>query len=125
MKCAGARACVRKAKGKARGPEENVIGRKQELASAARVAIAAALGQELCDVEAARAGQHRVGRAAAWQKCDAWDVRRQEVAREVLRRRAAAECSSGRRRAAWRGKGKPARGPVSDGASGEAARGSD
>jgi hypothetical protein len=50
--------------------------RKQELASTARVAIMAALGQKLCDVEAARAGQHGVGRAAAQQKSDAWDVGR-------------------------------------------------
>jgi hypothetical protein len=74
------------------------------------VAVAAELGQELCDVEAARAGQHGVGRAAAREKSDAWDVGRQEVAREMLRRQAAMKCSSGRRRAAWRGEGKPARG---------------
>jgi hypothetical protein len=84
--------------------------RKQELALTARVAIAAALGQKLCDVEAARVGQHGVGRVEARQKSDAWDVGRQEVAREMLRRRAAAKCSSASRRAAWRGEGKPARG---------------
>jgi hypothetical protein len=35
-KCARARACVREAKGRARGPEEDVIGCKQELASRRR-----------------------------------------------------------------------------------------
>jgi hypothetical protein len=67
------------------------------------VAIAAALGQKQCDVEEARASRHGAGRAAAPQKSDAWNVGRQEVVREMLRRRAAAKCSSGRRRATWRG----------------------
>jgi hypothetical protein len=50
------------------------------------VAIAAALGQKLSDVEGAWAGQHGVDSAAAQQRGDAWDVGRQEVAREMLRR---------------------------------------
>jgi hypothetical protein len=58
--------------------------RKQELAWTARMAIAAALGQKLSNVEDARAGQHGVGRAVARQKSDTWDVGRQEVAREML-----------------------------------------
>jgi hypothetical protein len=73
-------------------------------------AIAAALGQKLSDMEGARAGQHGVGRAAALQRGDAWNVGRQEVARKMLRRRAAARCSTGRWRATWRGQGWPARG---------------
>jgi hypothetical protein len=84
--------------------------RKQELASMARVAIAAALGQELSDVEDARAGQHGVGRAAAQQRDDAWSIGRQEVPREMLRQRAAAMSSSGRRRATWPSGERPARG---------------
>jgi hypothetical protein len=79
-------------------------------ATAAHVAAAAELGQELCDVETAQAGQHEVGRAAAQLRDDAWDVRRQEVARKTLRRRAAVMCSSGRRRATWPSEEGPARG---------------
>jgi hypothetical protein len=77
---------------------------------AACMAIAAALGQKLSDVEGARAGQHRVGRAAALKRDDAWSGGRQEVAREMLRRRAAVRRSSGRRRATWPSGEKPARG---------------
>jgi hypothetical protein len=73
--------------------------------SAACVAIGAALGQKLSDVEDARAGQHGVRRAAAQQWGDVWNVGRQEVAREMLRRRI-----SGRRRATWPGGERPARG---------------
>jgi hypothetical protein len=50
--------------------------------SVACVAIAAALGQKQCNVEVA--SQHGVGRTAAWQRSDAWNIRRQEVAREML-----------------------------------------
>jgi hypothetical protein len=60
------------------------------------VAAAAELGQEHCDVEDARASQHGVGRAAAQQRSDAWNVGRQEVARVMLRWRAAVKHSSGR-----------------------------
>jgi hypothetical protein len=52
--------------------------------SAACVAIAAALGQKLSDVEDAQAGQHGVGRAAGQQRGDAWNVGRREVAWEML-----------------------------------------
>jgi hypothetical protein len=74
-------------------------------ASAARVAIAAALGQKKCDVEDARASQHGVGRAAARRVMTRGIVGRQEVAREMLRRRAAVRRSSGRWQATWRGPG--------------------
>jgi hypothetical protein len=40
---ANARACASEAKGRARGPEKDVVASKQELAQAARVAIAAEL----------------------------------------------------------------------------------
>jgi hypothetical protein len=40
------------------------------------VAIAAALGQKLSDMEGARAGQHGVGRAAALRRDDAWSIGR-------------------------------------------------
>jgi hypothetical protein len=75
-KLATARVCAREDREGTRGPEETVPVRKQELASTARVVIAAALGQKLCDVEAARTGQHGIGRAVAQQKNDAWDVGR-------------------------------------------------
>jgi hypothetical protein len=78
-------------------------------ATAACVAAAAELGQELCDVETARAGQHEVSRAAAQLRDDTWDVGRQEVARKTLRWRVAAMCSSGRWRATWPSKEGPAR----------------
>jgi hypothetical protein len=87
------------------------------------VVAAAELGQELYDVEATRAGQHGVGRAAAWQKSDVWNVGRQEVAREMLRRRATAKCSSGRRRTTWRGHGVASARAESGGAEAGVARG--
>jgi hypothetical protein len=55
-------------------------------------------------VEDARAGQHKVRRAAARQGSNAWDHRKQEVALESLRRRAVVKRGSGRRRATWRGR---------------------
>jgi hypothetical protein len=72
--------------GKLKEELREVPVRKQELASTTRVAIAAALGQKLSDVEDARAGQHGVGRVAAQQRDDAWSIGRQEVAWEMLRR---------------------------------------
>jgi hypothetical protein len=104
-KCANARMCTREAREGARGPEEAVPVLKQVLAPRRRAwQPRRSLGRS-----SATWRLHGVGRAAARQKSDAWDVGRQEVAREMLRRRAAAKCSSGRRRAAWRGEGKPAR----------------
>jgi hypothetical protein len=67
-------------------------------------------GQQQCDVGNAGASQHRVGRAAARQGSDAWDHRKQEVALELLRRRAAVKHGSGKRRTTWRGEEEPARG---------------
>jgi hypothetical protein len=89
---------------------------KQELASAARVAAAAELRQELCDVEDAEQDSTRsVGR----RRGSEWHVGEGSGAGlhggglrssdgEV--RCTGGRGHSGRRRAAWQGEGKPARG---------------
>jgi hypothetical protein len=74
-------------------------------------------------MEDARAGQHRVGRAAVRQGSDAWDRRKKEVVLELLQWRAAVQRGSGRRRTTWRGQGVASAGSGSGGAEAGATRG--
>jgi hypothetical protein len=115
-KCAKARTCTRGARGGARGPEETVPVRKQVLASAARVPATAELGLEQRDVE--DAGQDST-RSVGRRRGSEWDVGDGSGAglhgSGLCSSDSEVRCTngrghSGRRRMAWQGEGKPARG---------------
>jgi hypothetical protein len=110
-RCANARAYAREAIGSARGPEEDVPVRKQELAPRRRAwwpRRSSGRGNATWRTQgqaSTGSGGRRHGRGVMRGTAG-----KQAVAVELLRRRAAVKHGLGRRRAAWRGEVEPARG---------------